>query len=161
MAAYVKGAGHILTRPASGLQTHKSLPFRVFPQADRSDGDAGAGGGGLQSLQGLLQPGPEGRGPRLHRESGPPLLVSLSRGGNLTVHPSPAGGPHHHHVPGGTGRGVRGLLRTEQTQRRDQRLHRGSHEETEEGEVRSCWFKSQIFSFYLIFKSLTCKNSHV
>lgn len=81
--------------------------FRVFPEADRADGDAGAGGGRLQGLQGLLQPGAEGRGQRLHRESRP-----AARGGGrvpgrgLTVPLSPSGGPHHHHVPGGTGRGV-------------------------------------------------------
>lgn len=47
-----------------------------------------------------------------------------------------SGGPHHHHVPGGTRRGVCGLFWTEQTELGDQRRHRGSHEEAEEVGLR-------------------------
>lgn len=49
---------------------------------------------------------------------------------------SPPGGPHHHHVPGGTRWRICGLLWTEQEKCGNQQLHRSSHEEVQERQVK-------------------------
>lgn len=48
---------------------------RIFAEADRPDGIDRSDRGGFPRLQSLLQPGAEGRGQRLHRES---LLLCCS-----------------------------------------------------------------------------------